>query len=89
MAGSVLISAMIFLTTHKHIQDPTSGMRLFDKTMIPLFANELDFGPEPDTISLLMRWGYKVEEMQGRNAASVLLVKVTLISRNLLRTCCV
>lgn len=64
MAGSVLISAMIFLTTHKHIQDPTSGMRLFDKTMIPLFANELDFGPEPDTISLLMRWGYKVEEMQ-------------------------
>ena len=39
-------------------------MRLFDKKMIPLFANELDFGPEPDTISLLMRWGYKVEEMQ-------------------------
>lgn len=64
MAGSVLISAMIFLTTRKRIQDPTSGMRLFDKTMIPLFANELDFGPEPDTISLLMRWGYKVEETQ-------------------------
>ena len=64
MAGSVLISAMIFLTTHKRIKDPTSGMRLFDKTMIPLFANEIDFGPEPDTISLLMRWGYKVEETQ-------------------------
>ena len=64
MAGSVLISAMILLTTHKRIQDPTSGMRLFDKTMIPLFANEMDFGPEPDTISLLMRWGYKVEETQ-------------------------
>ena len=64
MAGSVLISAMIMLTTRKRIQDPTSGMRLFDKQMIPLFANELDFGPEPDTISLLMRWGYKVEETQ-------------------------
>ena len=64
MAGSVLISAMIMLTTRKRIQDPTSGMRLFDKQMIPLFANELDFGPEPDTISLLMRWGYKVEEAQ-------------------------
>lgn len=64
MAGSALISAMIMLTTRKRIQDPTSGMRLFDKQMIPLFANELDFGPEPDTISLLMRWGYKVEEMQ-------------------------
>ena len=64
MAGSALISAMIMLTTRKRIQDPTSGMRLFDKQMIPLFANELDFGPEPDTISLLMRWGYKVEETQ-------------------------
>ncbi len=64
MAGSVLISAMILLTTRKRIQDPTSGMRLFDKTMIPLFAREMDFGPEPDTISLLMHWGYKVEETQ-------------------------
>ena len=64
MAGSALISAMILLTTRKRIQDPTSGMRLFDKTTIPLFAREMDFGPEPDTISLLMRWGYKVEETQ-------------------------
>lgn len=64
MAGSALITAMILLTTRKRIQDPTSGMRLFDKTLIPLFANELDFGPEPDTISLLMRWGYRVEEVQ-------------------------
>ena len=64
MAGSVLISAMILLTTRQRIQDPTSGMRLFDRKMIPLFANEMDFGPEPDTISLLMRWGYKGEETQ-------------------------
>lgn len=64
MAGSVLISAMMLLTTRRRIQDPTSGMRLFDCAMIPLFAEELDFGPEPDTISLLMRWGYKVEETQ-------------------------
>ena len=64
MAGSVLIRAMILLTTRQRIQDPTSGMRLFDRKMIPLFANEMDFGPEPDTISLLMRWGYKVEETQ-------------------------
>ena len=55
---------MILVTTRKRIQDPTSGMRLFDKTMIPLLANELDLGPEPDTVSLLMRWGYKVEEIQ-------------------------
>ena len=48
----------------KRIQDPTSGMRLFDSTMIPLFAQELDFGPEPDTISLLMHRGVRVGEVQ-------------------------
>jgi glycosyltransferase involved in cell wall biosynthesis len=64
MAGSALITAMILITTRKRIQDPTSGMRLFDRKMISILANELDFGPEPDTVSLLMRWGYKVEEVQ-------------------------
>lgn len=64
MVGSALISAMIFLTTRKRVQDPTSGMRLFNARLIPLFADELDYGPEPDTISLLMRQGYKVEEVQ-------------------------
>lgn len=64
MVGSALISIMIFLTTHQHIQDPTSGMRLFDSKTIPLFANELDFGPEPDTLSYLMRHSYKIIEVQ-------------------------
>lgn len=64
MAGSVLISAMIRLTTGARIKDPTSGMRLFDKSMIPLFANELDYSPEPDTIALVARNGAKVCEME-------------------------
>lgn len=64
MVGSALITAMIFLTTGKKIQDPTSGMRLFDSKMIPLFARELDYSPEPDTISLLMRNGFSVREVQ-------------------------
>ena len=64
MVGSALITAMIRLTTGRKIQDPTSGMRLFDTTMIPLFAEESDFGPEPDTVSLLMRRGAKVTEVQ-------------------------
>ena len=55
---------MIRLTTGKKIQDPTSGMRLFGKRMIPIFAEELDYGPEPDTISLLMRKGVRVGEVQ-------------------------
>ena len=64
MVGSALITAMIALTTRKKIQDPTSGMRLFDAQMIPLFARELDYSPEPDTISLLMRRGFSVREVQ-------------------------
>lgn len=64
MVGSALITTMIFLTTGKRVQDPTSGMRLFDSKLIPLFAQELDYSPEPDTISLLMRKGYIVKEVQ-------------------------
>ena len=63
-ARMALITAMIALTTRKKIQDPTSGMRLFDAQMIPLFAQELDYSPEPDTISLLMRNGFSVREVQ-------------------------
>ena len=39
-------------------------LRLFDAQMIPLFAQELDYSPEPDTISLLMRNGFSVREVQ-------------------------
>ncbi len=64
MVGSALITLMIRLTTGKRITDPTSGMRLFDRTMIPIFAEEPDYGPEPDTLALVMRRGAKVEEVQ-------------------------
>lgn len=64
MAGSFLISLMILLTARKKIQDPTSGMRLFDSEMIELFASENDFGPEPDTVSLLIKHGAAVSEIQ-------------------------
>lgn len=64
MAGSILITAMTRITTGKKIQDPTSGMRLFDKAMIPHFANEHNFSPEPDTIALILRSGGKVTEVE-------------------------
>lgn len=64
MAGSQLISAMLHLTTGKEISDPTSGMRLFDRDMIRVLANKFDYGPEPDTLSLLVRGGAKVSEVQ-------------------------
>ncbi|MVX61056.1 glycosyltransferase [Enterorhabdus mucosicola] len=64
MAGSVIIGAMVRLTTGKRINDPTSGMRLFDKDMIRRFALKFDYSPEPDTVVLAMRSGAKVSEMQ-------------------------
>lgn len=55
MLGSNLISAAIQLTTGKKIKDPTSGMRAFNKRMIKYFAFGMNFGPEPDTISYLIK----------------------------------
>lgn len=64
MLGNIIISAAVRLTTGKRMSDPTSGMRLYNRKLIRLFAYEINFGPEPDTISYLLRCGVKMEEMQ-------------------------
>lgn len=64
MFGSRVISAAIFLTTGRRIKDPTSGMRLYNRSMIREFALNLNFGPEPDTVSHLVKRGAKVSEVQ-------------------------
>lgn len=55
MLGSNLISAAIRLTTGKKLTDPTSGMRTFNKRMIKHLALGLNYGPEPDTVSFLIK----------------------------------
>lgn len=55
MLGNTLISFAIKLTTGKTLKDPTSGMRAFNKRMIKQFALGLNFGPEPDTVSYLIK----------------------------------
>lgn len=64
MAGSFLITLAIRIMTGKKINDPTSGMRLFDKKMINEFASNLNMTPEPDTVSYLIKRGAKVSEVQ-------------------------
>lgn len=64
MIGSILITRMILYTTGARISDPTSGMRLFNKRMMKLFAEESDFSPEPDTIAHVARSGAKIGEIQ-------------------------
>ena len=64
MLGSNLISVAIKLTTGVTLKDPTSGMRAFNKRMIKQFALGLNFGPEPDTVSyLIKRANAKVTEV--------------------------
>lgn len=55
MAGSFLLEKTIKITTGKTIKDPTSGMRAFDARMIKQLALGLNFGPEPDTVSYLIK----------------------------------
>ncbi len=63
MIGSRLIGGAIFLTTGVRVKDPTSGMRMFSREMIREFALNLNYGPEPDTVSYLLKQGAKVAEV--------------------------
>ncbi len=62
--GSKLLKVLIKLTTGKWISDPTSGMRLYNRNMIHLFGNNINFPPEPDAIAYVIKQGYRVDEVQ-------------------------
>ena len=64
MLGSSMISFAMRVTTGNKITDPTSGMRMFNKKMIREFALNLNYGPEPDTISYLLKNGATIAEVQ-------------------------
>lgn len=61
--GSRIISLIIRLTTGTTLTDPTSGMRMYDREMIELFAHGFDLAPEPDTVALVARKGGVVTEI--------------------------
>lgn len=64
MLGSALISFAIRLTTGIWLGDPTSGMRMYNRRIIRLFATRINIEPEPDTIAYLIRSGARVAEIQ-------------------------
>ena len=68
MVGSYRISWAIRLTTGQPICDPTSGMRMFNRRLLEEFAQNLNYGPEPDTISYLIKNGAVVKEVQVKMA---------------------
>lgn len=64
MMGSRVISALMRITSGAKIKDSTSGMRMFGPQMIRILALNMNYGPEPDTISYLVKCGAKVKEVQ-------------------------
>lgn len=64
MLGSNIIQATIKLTTGKTVKDPTSGMRMYNRNVVKVLAEQNDYGPEPDTLAHLIRSGAKVKEVQ-------------------------
>ena len=88
--GSKLISWLIRTTTGAVITDPTSGMRMYDRSMIEAFSTGFDLSPEPDTVAMLIRKGAKVTEvpahMQERQGGTSYL-DFTSSMRYMLRTC--
>lgn len=64
MLGSRLLCFLIKASTRKKIADPTSGMRLFNNATMRDFVYDINYGPEPDTISYLLKKGAKIEEVQ-------------------------
>ena len=65
MFGSRMLTLAIKITTGVRVSDPTSGMRMFASDMIKEFAQNLNYGPEPDTISYLLKNGAKIAEVQA------------------------
>ena len=59
-----MISGAIRLTTGKSLTDPTSGMRLYGRKIIRLFAKDAGYAPEPDTLAFLIRMGAEVQEVK-------------------------
>ena len=61
--GSKFISWIIRRTTGAQITDPTSGMRMYNRSMIKFFATDFDVHPEPDTVALVARRGGRIVEV--------------------------
>lgn len=60
--GSRLLTAAIWLSTGRCVSDPTCGLRLYSRALIERFAWRINYAPEPDTVSFLIKNGASVAE---------------------------
>ena len=88
--GSALISFLIKLVSRVTITDPTSGMRMYDSTLINEFAKGFDLAPEPDMLAYVARKGGKIveipAEMQDRQGGESYFDLANVI-KYMMRTC--
>lgn len=64
MIGSRIISNLIRITTGTKIKDPTSGMRMYNKSVLKEFALELNYPPEPDVLVYMLKRNKRISEVQ-------------------------
>ena len=64
MIGSRLLSFAVKATTKAVLTDPTSGMRAYNRKMLSVISENINFGPEPDTMAFLIREGAVIKEIQ-------------------------
>lgn len=64
MLGSRMIGACLFIATGKKISDPTSGMRAIGKSVLEMFAKDMNYVAEPDALAYLIRKKYQINEVQ-------------------------
>lgn len=64
MLGSRMITVLIKMLTGTRVSDPTSGFRLFKRSILERFYYDNSLNPEPETIALFLKQGYSVSEVQ-------------------------
>lgn len=64
MLGSRMITVLIKMLTGTRVSDPTSGFRLFKRSVLEKFYYDNSLNPEPETIALFLKQGYSVSEVQ-------------------------
>lgn len=65
MFGSNILQQCIRFSTGKNINDPTSGMRMYSRRVIKILAENINMGPEPDTVAYLIKCGARHCEIQA------------------------
>lgn len=64
MIGSRMITVLIKLLTGHRISDPTSGLRLYGRTVLEQYYFDNSLNPEPESIALFLKRGFIVSELQ-------------------------